>query len=234
MQRLLLIAVIFSVVLLLFLYMKVQTMDKTQSITLLQAQLQLQGKVQAAAGKIMAISKNDHIKGNLNGKITLVEYTDLECPSCQQFQPTIKQIMQTYGDKIRFVTRNYPLLQHANAEKEAEASECAASLGGNTTYWKYTDIIFRRSYSGGTGFALTKLTPLAAELGIYNTSFQKCLDSGKFVQAIQDQANDAQNAGASALPATFIIDSRGNTKLVSSDQPFDVYKTIIDLDLQTI
>ncbi len=216
-----------------FLYFKTQQLEKTQALAQQSAFLNQAG-VQSPTGKVPVVTVLDHIKGNANAKITLVEYSDFECPSCQQFQPTVKQIMQTYGNNIRWVVRNYPLPQHANAEKEAEAAECAAQTGGNDVYWKYSDAIFTRSYSGGTGYSLSNLVPLAGELGLDKVNFKNCLDSGKFAGLIQTQTNDANAAGAYQLPATFIIDAKGNTKLVGSNQPFAVYKTIIDMDLQNI
>jgi len=216
-----------------FLYFKVQSLEKKQAVAAQAAYINQQGTVQQA-GKIAPVIQTDHIRGNKNAKITLVEYSDFECPSCQTFQPTIKELLQTYGDKIRFITRNFPLPQHANAEKEAEAAECASALGGDTMYWKYSDAIFTRSYSGGTGYSLTNLEPLAKEFGIDTNKFKTCLDSGKFVGLISGQIKDGQNGGAYQMPATFIIDSGGNTKLVGGDQPFAVYKTIIDMDLENI
>ncbi len=216
-----------------FLFFKMQTLEKAQALAQQSAYLNQAG-VQSPTSKVPTVTVSDHVRGNTNAKITVVEYSDFECPSCQQFQPTVKQIMQTYGNNIRWVVRNYPLPQHVNAEKEAEASECAAEIGGNSVYWKYSDTIYQRSYSGGTGYSLNNLVPLAQELGLNKVKFQDCLNSGKFAGLIQRQTSDANVAGAYQLPATFILDSKGSTKLVGSNQPFVVYKTIIDMDLQNI
>jgi len=213
-----------------FFWFKIQQLENKHTIAQQTAYLNQAG-VQSATGKVPLVTKADHIRGDSQAKITVVEYSDFECPSCQQFQPTIKQLLQTYATTLRWVVRNYPLPQHANAEKEAEAAECAAQLGGNNAYWKYSDTIFARSYSGGTGYSLGNLVPLAGELKQNKAKFQQCLTSGRFAGLIQKQSNDASAAGAYQLPATFIIDGQGNTKLVGSNQPFAVYKTIIDMDL---
>ena len=141
------------------------------------------------------VSDSDHIRGNKNAKVTLIEYSDLECPFCQRFHPTMLEIMTEYGDKIRWIYRHFPLAFHANAQKEAEASECVAQLGGNDTFWNFLDKIFERTTANGTGFALDKLGPLAAELGVNQSQFQECLDSGKYEKFVKDQMDEGSKAG---------------------------------------
>ncbi len=195
-------------------------------------QLGPQQVAQAPSGKIKEITDKDHIRGNKNAKITLVEYSDYECPFCKSFHPTMQSLMKTYGDKIRWVYRDFPLSFHQNAEKEAEASECIAEIGGDDAFWKYTDAIFERTTSNGTGFALDKLGPLAAELGVNQTAFQQCLDSGKYAQHVKDQIADGTTGGVSGTPSTFVIDAKGETKLVVGAQPIDAFKTVIDQALK--
>jgi protein-disulfide isomerase len=182
----------------------------------------------AATKKPKTVTSADHIRGNVNAKVTLIEYSDFECPFCKSFDPTTQELLKTYGEKIRLVFRHYPLPFHQNAQKEAEASECIASLGGNDAFWKYTDAIFARTTSNGTGFALDQLGPLAAELGVDQTQFQTCLDSGKYAQLVKDSIAEGQGAGVQGTPSTFIIDSKGNSQLVVGAQPIDSFKTVID------
>lgn len=183
---------------------------------------------QPTAGKVKPITAADHIRGNKNAKVTLLEYSDFECSFCKRFTPTINELLEAYGDKIKFVFRHYPLPFHANAQKEAEASECIAELGGNDAFWKYYDAIFERTTSDGTGFALDKLGPLASELGVDQQQFQSCLDSGKYEKLVKDTITEGQTAGVSGTPSTFVIDSKGNSQLVVGAQPIDAFKTAID------
>lgn len=183
---------------------------------------------QPKQAKVKPVTDSDHIRGNKNAKITLVEYSDYECPFCQKFHPVTQELLRIYGDKIRFVYRHFPLSFHANAQKEAEASECIAELGGNDAFWKYTDAIFERTTANGTGFALDKLGPLASELGVNQAEFQACLDSGKYEKLVKDQIADGTAAGVSGTPSTFIINPKGESQLIVGAQPIDAFKTSID------
>lgn len=179
---------------------------------------------------ITPVTTADHVRGNKDAKVTIVEYSDFECPECIYFQPTIKQIMQTYGNTIRWVVRFYPLPQHVHAEPEAEAAECVNHLAGNEAFWKFSDKIFANVQitQDGTGLSLEKLPLFAKEVGVNQKDFTSCLQSGKFSTLIHSTIANADSAGIQQFPATIIIDSRGNMQHVVGNQPFVVYKNIID------
>ncbi len=212
------------------LYTKIQYLKKNNR-TLVQAavpQKVNQPTAQAPNGKIKDVSNDERIRGNKNAKVTLVEYSDFECPFCKSFHSTTQELMKTYGDKIRLVYRDYPLSFHQNAQKEAEAGQCIAELGGNDAFWNYADKIFERTTANGTGFALTDLGPLAAEVGVNQQSFQQCLDTGKYTKAVKDEVVEGNAAGVNGTPTTFVIDSKGKTQMLVGAQPVDAFKTIID------
>ena len=183
------------------------------------------------AGNVPPVTDKDHLRGNKDAEIVMVEYSDFECPFCQRFQSTMEQVLVEYGDQAAWVYRHYPLNFHANAQKEAEASECANELGGNEVFWRYTDTIFERTTSNGTGFALDKLTPLAQELGLNQIAFQECLDSGKYAQHVQDDMAGGQKAGVTGTPGTILITKDGKTQLISGALPFEQIKQAIDANL---
>jgi protein-disulfide isomerase len=182
----------------------------------------------ATAKQPKKVTSADHIRGNKNAKVTLLEYSDFECPFCKSFDTTINDLLRSYGDKIRLVYRHYPLPFHANAQKEAEASECVADLGGNDAFWKYADAIYTRTTSTGTSIALDQLGPMAAEFGVNQEKFQACLDSGKYEKLVKDSIAEGSAAGVQGTPSTFIIDSKGNSELMVGAQPIDSFKTAID------
>lgn len=189
------------------------------------------------ARQVKPVTKADHIKGDLaKAKVFLIEYSDIECPFCKRFHPTMEQAVQTYGKDVAWIFRHFPLSFHANAQKEAEASECAAELGGNTAFWKYLDTMFDRTTSGGTGFALDQLGPLAQEIGLSPTKFQQCLDSGKYAAKVRKDLDEGQAAGITGTPGTVLLTRSGETAIVSGAVPFDndprSLKSAIDAFLQ--
>lgn len=183
---------------------------------------------QPQSGKPKPITTADHTRGNKEAKITLIEYSDLECPFCKRFHPTMQEILKTYGDKVRWTYRHFPLSFHANAQKESEASECVADLGGNDAFWDYIDKIFERTTANGTGFALDQLGPLAAEVGVDQTQFQTCLDSNKYEKFVKDQLAEGTTAGVNGTPSTFVVNEKGENQIIVGAQPIEAIKTVID------
>ncbi len=181
-----------------------------------------------AAGQYRAVGNDDHVRGNKNASVTLIEYSDFECPFCKQFAPTTAQILTDYKDKVRLVYRHFPLSFHANAQKEAEASECVAKLSGEDAFWQFHDKIFERTTSNGTGFALTDLGPLAKEIGVSQTKFQDCLDSGEMASVVSSDLNDGTTAGITGTPGTIIVDKNGKAQIIPGAYPFATMKQIID------
>ncbi len=184
------------------------------------------------ADKVKPVSADEHIRGNKDAKIAIIEYSDLECPFCKSFHPTTNEILKTYGDKVKLVFRHFPLSFHANAQKEAEASECVAQLGGNDAFWTFVDKIFERTTSNGTGFALENLGPLAAEVGVNQAQFQSCLDSGKYAQKVQDQLAEGSAVGVSGTPTSFVIDENGKGEGIVGAVPKETITAAIDKLLQ--
>ena len=100
-------------------------------------------RVGAVEVDIPAVSDQDHILGNLNAPVKLIEYSDLQCPFCGRFHPTMQRVVKEYGDQVAWVYRHFPLESiHPNARPLANASECAANLGGNDSFWKFVDAVF--------------------------------------------------------------------------------------------
>jgi len=182
------------------------------------------------AGTVVPISSRDHVRGS--GELTLIEYSDFECPYCKNFHETMKQVMEEYKGKIKWAYRHYPLNFHANAQKEAEASECAYELGGHEKFWSFADKIYERTTSNGAGFALADLPKLAGEIGLNKASFTNCLDSGKNKDFVSQQLKDGSAAGVSGTPGTILIDAKGNKEIIKGAYPIDLMKQIIDAALK--
>ncbi len=215
-----------------FLFNKVQTLEKNPNVANNNPQgaaaPQQPPEPKANLDAMPKITDKDHIRGNKDADVVLVNYSDYECPFCKRFHPTMLQVMKEYGSKVAWVYRHYPLSFHQNAQKEAEASECVAELGGNDAFWKFTDKIYERTTSNGTGFALTDLGPLAAEIGLDKSKFQQCLDSGKYTKYVQDAEAGGAKAGVSGTPGTILVSKSGKRDFVNGAQPIEQLKQQID------
>src|SRR3990167_3812003 len=149
----------------------------------------------------------DHLLGNPNATITVIEYSDLECPFCKTFHQTLHRLMDDYGKtgQLAWVYRQFPLPQlHSKAPKEAEASECAAELGGNTAFWNFIDKVFEVTPSND-GLDPAFLPQIAKDIGLNVTAFNTCLSSGKYTQKIQKSYEEAVAAGGSGTPYSIFI-----------------------------
>ena len=150
---------------------------------------------------------DDPVLGDKNAPVTIVEFSDYECPFCQRsFNDVLPGLKKNYIDtgKVKLVFRDFPLSFHANAHKEAEAAECARSQGDDSTYYMFHDKIFTQTTSNGTGLALTQLPVIAKSLGLNVSQFQQCLDSGTFKAEVDKDISDGSAAGVAGTPAWFI------------------------------
>src|SRR6185295_517597 len=136
-------------------------------------------------------------KGPANAPVTIVEFSDFQCPFCSRLTPTLKQVEQKYGDKVRLVFSQYPLPFHQNAQKAAEASLCAADQG---KFWEMHDAMFAHQDALG----VDQLKAKAAELGLNAEQFNSCLDSGKTAATVQADMKEGSAAGVNGTPAMFI------------------------------
>ena len=182
-----------------------------------------------ATEKIRGIEATDHVRGNPNAKIVIVEFSDTECPFCKNFHMTMKQVMDTYGadGKVAWVYRHFPLAQlHPKAPHEAEALECAAELGGNEGFWKYTDQLYATT-PANNGFDPAQLPVLAGQVGLDKAAFTKCLESGKHKARVDTDMAEAIAAGGQGTPHSIII--FGDEQVpIQGAQPFEVVKQMID------
>jgi protein-disulfide isomerase len=181
---------------------------------------------------------DDPVFGDKNAPLTLIEFSDYECPFCKSFyEDTLPQLKKDYIDtgKVKLVYRDMPLGFHENAHKEAQAAECAREQGGDEMYFRYHDEIFKRTTSNGTGLALEQLPVIASEIGIDTSLFQQCLDSEKLKAEVDKDISDAGLVNANSTPSFFVgkVDSKGvmsGTPIIGA-QPYAVFKQLIEQKL---
>ena len=175
------------------------------------------------------VSPDDHILGNPNADLVIVEYSDPECPFCKSFHRTMKTILNTYGKngKVAWVYRQFPLDSiHPKSRKEAEAIECAAELGGNQKFFEYLDGLFAVTPSNN-GLDLTELPNIAERVGLDRKKFETCLASGKYAAKIEANYQDGLAAGVDGTPYSVIISKDGTKTPIHGAQPLSVVDQMI-------
>lgn len=174
------------------------------------------------------LGSDEHSRGSSNAQITLVEYSDFECPFCSRFHPTTMQILKDYGSKVRLVYRNYPLPFHPNAQKAAEAGECIAKAGGNDAFWKYADAIFAKQDELGGKLTPEGITQAVATAGMNAEAIKKCMDSGEMAAKVKEDLDGGTAAGINGTPGTIIVTKDGPQELIGGALPYDQVKPMLD------
>jgi protein-disulfide isomerase len=187
----------------------------------------------SAITKLVPAGPADHIQGSVSAPVIIVEYADTECPYCQQFAGTMKEIMKTYGpagtNQVAWIYRHFAF--HPKAPKEAQATECAAELGGNSAFWNYLDLIFSKkdfSVADYKGLDEGQLPELAGQIGLNKQTFTDCLTSNKYATKVTQEYNDAIAAGAEGTPFTVITTATAKVPVTAGAVPAANLKAAID------
>ncbi|MFN3605291.1 MAG: DsbA family protein [Leptonema sp. (in: bacteria)] len=166
------------------------------------------------------ITKDDPVKGNPEGKIVIVEFSDFECPFCLRSQDTIKQILNKYGTKVKWVFKDFPLDFHQNAKAAHIAANCVHQLKPDQ-FWNFYDIIFHPNRNKEV-FNKEFLRANAIKLGVSATNYDSCFSDPKTWEKIQKNIEEGMRVGVTGTPAFFI-----NGRKISGAQPFAVFEEII-------
>lgn len=181
--------------------------------------------------ELASIKKDAYIEWNTAAKITLIEYSDLECPFCiRQFKEgTIKKVHEKYGDTVNSIFKNFRGVPHENAEIEAVAALCAGQVGGTEKYASYYQAILGRSNGGnGTGFSKDALVPLAKEVGLDMKKFQACFDTKATLSRFDAETTEGKKLGVSGTPWTVIINNEtGEYMLIAWAYPVSEFERVI-------
>jgi protein-disulfide isomerase len=147
---------------------------------------------------VQAISiDGDPSRGDSSAPVTIVEFTDFQCPACAAMQPVLENVLKAYGNKIRFVVRDFPLSQHANARKAAEAADAANAQG---KFFEYTALLFKRQKA----LDVSSLKKYASEIGLDRTRFDAELDAGTYAAEVKHDIQDGEIYGIESTPAIFV------------------------------
>lgn len=180
---------------------------------------------------------DDPVRGNQDAPITIVEFSDFQCPFCARFQiQTLPLILEQYVEtgKVKFVYRDFPIQNsHPNAMPAAAASECAHE---QNKYWEYHDALFENQgvwNKVDIASAVTIFKEFAAELDLNQDQFINCLDSGKYIEEINNDLKDGRDYGVTGTPGFFIGNEENGFVKLNGAQPFEAFKNIIDSQLNT-
>lgn len=193
------------------------------------------GEADARAKAVRPVAKErDHIRGNPDAPVTLVEYSDFECPFCKRFHLTVKQVMDEFKGKVRWVYRHFPLdeLHPVKARREAVASECAAEIGGNDAFWKFADRFYELTPSNNRTDIDKVLPQIAREIGLDKAKFESCLASSRHDRRVQEDFESAAASGGRGTPWSIVVSKSGKTYPLSGAQPYAAVKQLIDLALR--
>lgn len=192
------------------------------------------GQTNTAA--IRPVDSTDHIYGNPNAPVKIVEYADLECPFCKTFDATMQQVMDYYGPsgKVAWVFRNFPLASiHSKAPTEAQAAECAADQGGSTAFFKFINHLYDITPSEN-GLDLAQLPQIATDVGLNGTTLQQCLNANTNQAKVEAQYNEAIAAGFQGTPTIVIMTPQGVALTLNGAQPYASMRAAIDETLSEL
>lgn len=188
----------------------------------IEAQNQKQVAVQEAEKKAAQIKaqnipfprESDHVRGKSDTVLTLIEYSDFECPYCTSFHSTAKEFLEKYGDQVNWVYRHFPLGFHDPAATDiANASECVAELGGNSKFWSFVDAIYDDSIDGD-------FMSVAFNMGIDKSELESCTSSYKYVSKIKSDISEGAASGVTGTPGNFLVNNiTGEVEFIEGAYP---------------
>ncbi len=166
------------------------------------------------------VAATDPSIGHPSAPVTIVEFSDFQCPFCQSVSPTLKAVREKYGDKVRVVWKDFPLTQiHPEAFKAGEAAHCAGDQG---RFWEYHDRLFANQQA----LQPDSLKNYAADLGLDAAAFNSCLDTSKHGERVRGGVEQGTRLGVNSTPTIYI-----NGRMLSGAQPMETFSTIIDEEL---
>jgi protein-disulfide isomerase len=176
--------------------------------------------VMDAPRSTVPVNADDPSQGKADAAVTVVEFSDFQCPFCLRVVPTLKDLRAKYGDRIRLVWKDFPLTQiHPQAFVAAQAGNCAREQG---KFWEYHDKLFANQSS----LQPDSLKKYAADTGLDTTKFNQCLDGSKYEARVQDALSAGNRLGISSTPTVFV-----NGRMINGAQPIEVFESVIEEEL---
>ena len=181
--------------------------------------------------EIKALKDSSYFEGNKDAKISIYEFSDLECPFCirQYKDGTIKKTLEKFGDKVNTAFKNFPLDFHKNAAKESEAALCVWKVAWAEKYVAFHNKIFETTTGNGEGFSLDKLAPLAKEVGADEAKFKECFEGGKGADALKADQDMGKKYWVTGTPGSVVVNNEtGKYVLIAGAYPASEFEAKIN------
>ncbi len=173
-----------------------------------------------------SIDEGVHVRGNFEAPVTIVEFSDFQCPFCQRFHPTLQQILADYPNQVRWVYKHFPLDSiHPQARPAAEASECVFEQAGDDGFWQFTDGLLENQPRLGKSL----YQELASEIGVNLSQFDNCISSGKYKDKVEADYQEGIKAGIQGTPGSFV-----NGEEIPGAVPYDYLKDAVERALTNL
>jgi len=184
------------------------------------------------AGVLRPVTERDHLRGDPQAPAKIIEFSDTECPLCKRQHPTLQRLVQDYQGMVAWVYRHRPIdAIHPRARKEAEATECAAELGGHDSFWAYLDRLFEITPSNDQ-LDPAELPRIAVYVGLDRNQFEQCLKSGRHARRVEEDVAEANAAGTPGAPFSVVVAPNGRTFPVAGAQTYESWELIIGIALE--
>ena len=170
------------------------------------------------------LTDGDHVRGDVNAKIAIIEYSDFDCPFCSSFHETNIQILEEYSGEVLWIYRHFPLEgMHPEAKAKAIASECAASLGGNDAFWAFSDELF------SSAATLSDINSVAEKVGLDVNAFASCLANEDTADEVAYDLSTAMAVGVQGTPGAYVVNLETESVIpLRGAEPIENIRATID------
>jgi protein-disulfide isomerase len=181
--------------------------------------------------RVLSLVDADHVRGDRDALVKIIEFSDFDCPYCKQFHGTMQQVLKNYSPtQVAWVLRHYPLKElHPNAVNAALASECVSEQKGDEGFWKFADLL--AGYPTGQGTTDAKLNSLARSLGVNTPQFATCLANKDYLTTVEVDLADGVESGVEGTPHSIVVGSSGKFYVIPGSRSYAEVKSVLDAAL---
>lgn len=176
--------------------------------------------------KLPEITDADHILGSKDAPVIIVEYSDMNCPFCRRFHPTMKQIVEEFGNDVAWVYRHFPF-QGQNSTDAAVLSECVADTRGNEAFWEFTNGVYTKADAQGS-LSRAVIDEAALEIGLSASEITECIASEEYQAIVQEQSAGGSQTGVTGTPASILVTADGPQEFINGALPFEQVKATVE------